>query len=234
MSVKEDKLKMLQAMLAGKPTKESETLRVKTQIFEGNVHYNPNVIEESLNHVPSANDLNLTQQDLMLAKTGAHALPPVSEDDALALIMGKAKQPTERGLNLEHIQKLNNAIVGKTKEQVTDVDPYAFDPNPSTVSSDPFDMALRERENKLKQKLDAAKKNNVITEQKSPARVVPVQTEQTGDMTSIIEEIVYKVLGDILKEANEDAVSKETIKAKIGEAILFNKLTKAVINSSKK
>lgn len=205
MNNQNDKAQMLRAMLAGQPTKESQALALKTQLYQDPKNaagLTQQQLYESVNNtLPSASDVHVSQSDIMMASSNARALPAVSENDIMSMLSGQRRQPQQQQAPREPVY--NAPVV-----------PDYF--TPSDANNGSFDVNAA-----LKQRLEKRQ----LTEQKQQPAMGGIDPNTIVDL---VEDIVYGILGQIVTEANENKLNKEAIRIKIGESIFSGKLEKSL------
>jgi len=200
------KLDMLRNMMAGIPTPESQELSIKTTLYadEKNIgKFDKQTIQEMAYNMPLP--------DMAGVVIPNQALPMVSENDIMALMQGKLPQPQQRQNPIqaarqimEHQQINEPAIddywgtsggnVGRTQRHVS--------PDMERDSNAPFDV-YEELKRKMAQKQKNTPAQRMIHEQSRPKnnQKSPKSGAGSDELEDMIEDIVYKVLAQIVNDA---------------------------------
>ena len=185
------KLQMLQDMLAGKPTRETQELSVKTLLYSD--EKNMGKIDE---HV-----IQSLVEDLPLPDMTGVQLPnvqrPVSEDDIMVLMSGKRPKPNERPVQHQQQQVrqlMQESPVEEDYWSVTDT-PIRRQPR-ADVEREPPQISIEEQLRRKLNKGGVQQKQSLVEQARTKTAPLP-----TDDLTDMIEDIVYKVLAQIVNEA---------------------------------
>lgn len=209
------KLSMLQNMLLGIPTAETQEMAVKNVLYaDPNTRgqYDAQLIQEMANNAPMP-DMTGVQGTAVVGGS----LPPVAEDDIMSLLQGKRPQPRQQTPQRQQqvVRQLVNEHIAESRgaEAVLD-DPYwgggaAAKPQRRAMSpdADREDTSEYSVHEMLAQKL-AKRRQSPLQEQARPkaaparrAASAPVESDFDDDLEDRIEDIVYKVLAQIVNEA---------------------------------
>jgi hypothetical protein len=213
-------------MLAGIPTKESAALSIKNNILSDDKaidKYNLDEVNQLIENLdlPNASNVNPYMQD------------SISIDEITSLINGK--RPVDRPVpknNYQPLQYQQTYQPNITEEE----DYYGLNLIGKKVTQNGekelnFDTkALLEKRLREKGKLPITEKVNPLSNS-----YIPSQTNiDPNQLKAMVEDMVYKVLAEIVGEANQNKINQETIKLKIGNSIFTGELTKVLKKPVKK
>lgn len=220
--MEQDKIKlMLAGMLNGKATKETEYIKA---LGNADIKKGSKVIKEAINHtnLPSAEDLNYTPMDIKMA--GKNALPPVSMEEITALMAGKK------------INKPTPQPPVKSKPVVNE-DYYSFQEKVVFDSENDRFPSDDELHKQLMTKVGKTKS----TPQMIQEGVNSIKSEISGGLNisedklkDIVEDMVYKVLGEIVETQNKNFDNKEQFKFLVGQTLFSGYIQKALELPKKK
>ena len=190
---------MLAALMAGKVTKETEALRLRTTHDK----ISSSLINEVLSEapLPSASDLTFN-----VKRVGDQTIVTDASDPNAAYVgNNRGFAPVDKNAILGLLKgKKPREIIAETKE--------AQQISPSTNATNDYRNILNEKING-----------------KSNSGYVPkVSNVQLDDIQELVENIVYDILAEVVGSVNNKLKNKDEIKSKLEETVLFLKLTNAM------
>jgi hypothetical protein len=194
----------LAAMLAGKVTKETEMMRVKTS-----TNIDPRqatqIIQES--NLPSASELNFKQ---VAGSNGT-------------LQMVEANQMTAKGYGQVDTSAIVGLLGGKKPSEIRE--------ELRSKQSQPTQQYTQTSQT-LNLKEELQKRAGIgsikLTETVLQPNQSSVSGVDAGQIVDLVENTVFDVLGSMVGVVNNNLKDRETIKQKIEEAVTFLKLTQAL------
>lgn len=240
-----DKRKVLAAMMAGTKTKESEALRVKTVLYEDKDARNsvdPRLLEQKVNNYISATEMSsvdLNNQLTEQKRVDAKGFAPVDAADIQFLLGGKrGDKPVKQAPSIQELASKmvainNHSSVSGNKQQPQ----KSLQTVPVGGLEDDndlkFEAILQQKQQLLKDKLNS--KSNISVQPTQQSRqllqedyLLENQLRLTEEISVLVENLVYDILGDLIEEANQNLINKESIKIKIGESLFVGKLQKSL------
>jgi len=200
---------MLAAMMAGTVTKETELMRAKTT---GAV--DPRVAAQVINesNLPSATELNFKQV------AGSNGTLQMVEVGSVA---------DAKGYNSVDPEAILGLIGGKKPNVIKEELRQKQQSSPSATKQVAPIFDIREEMKRRSQgiKGTTTKLTEAVLPSSQPSGQLPTNT---SDFVDLVENCVYDILGSMVGVVNENLKDKETIKARIEEAVTFLKLTKAL------
>jgi hypothetical protein len=181
-------LDTLRSMMAGIPTPESQALSIKTTLYADASNIGK-FDEQTINEMASS----LPIPDMEGTVISGQLPELIAEDAIIALMQGK--KPAKQQQSPQRQQEVIKSLIA---EQVQEENP-AYDPTMDRDVERPFNI-----HEELKRKLAAKTPTQKVIQEAVKPKASPVKQISNSDneeLTDMIEDIVYKVLAQIINEA---------------------------------